>query len=168
MSWMNRLTNTLLRRDSLGPEADDEMAFHLEERTTENIARGMMPAEARREARMRFGSRSKLREETRNADTLVWLDTLARDSRIAIRGITQRPGLAITAILSLGLGIGATRAIFSVVDTVLLRPLPYPNADQLVMIQETIRGERIGGNPARRRDWQQQPTACEGRRRPLQ
>ena len=162
MSWFNRFANTILRRDTVGQEAEDEMAFHLEERTKENIARGMTPAEARREAQMRFGSRSKLREETRDADTLVWLNTLARDSRIAMRGIVQRPGLAITAILSLGLGIGATSAIFCVVDTVLLKPLPYPDADQLVMIQETIRGEQIGGNPARRRDWQQQLTAVNG------
>ncbi|MBY0505612.1 MAG: ABC transporter permease [Bryobacteraceae bacterium] len=162
MSWITRLKNTLLRRDGVGQEADDEMAFHLEERTRENITRGMTPAEARREAQMRFGSRSRIKEETREADTVAWLETLGRDARIAMRGITQRPGLAVTAILSLSLGIGATSAIFSVVDTVLLKPLPYPDAGNLVQIQESIRGEKLGGNPARRRDWQQQVTALTG------
>lgn len=161
MSWFHRLTNTLLRRDT-GQAADDEFAFHLEERTKENMARGMTPSEARREAQMRFGSRARLREETREADTFGWVETLIRDSRIAFRGLTNRPGLAATAILSLSLGIGATSAIFCVVDAVLLKPLPYPEPDQLVMIQESIRGQQLGGNPARLADWGRQLTSVTG------
>ncbi len=162
MAWLNRLKNTLLRRDVIGQEADDEIAFHLEERTRENVARGMTPTDARREAQLRFGSRARLREETREADTLLWLEALTRDSRLALRGLVHRPGLALTAVLSLGLGIGATSAIFSVVDTVLLKPLPYPEPEQLVSIQESILGQALGGNPARLADWQRQLPALSG------
>jgi putative ABC transport system permease protein len=156
MSWLQRLTNTLLRRGRIDREAEDELAFHLDERTRENIARGLSPDEARREALLRFGGRSRLREETREADSLVWLDLSIRDTRFAFRGLANRPGLMVTAVLSLSLGIGATSAIFSAVDTVLLKPLPYPEPDRLVAIQETIRGQALGGNPARLLDWQKQ------------
>ena len=162
MAWFSRLANTLLRRDAVGSEADDEFAFHIEERTRENVTRGMTPAEARREAQMRFGARLRLRDETRDVDTFAWLEALIRVSRIAVRGLTNRPGLAVTAILSLSLGIGATSAIFSVVDTVLLKPLPYPDPERLVMIQESIRGQRLGGNPARLQDWHRQLTGVTG------
>lgn len=162
MAWFHRLANTLIRRDTVGSEAEDEFAFHIEERARENLNGGMTPAEARREAQMRFGARSRLREETRDADTFSWLEALIRDSRVAVRGLTNRPGLAATAILSLSLGIGATSAIFSVVDTVLLKPLPYPEPERLVMIQESIRGQRLGGNPARLQDWHRQLTGVTG------
>ncbi len=146
----------------MGSETDDEFAFHIEERSRENIARGMTPAEARREAQVRFGARMRLREETRDVDAFAWLEALMRDSRIAVRGLTNRPGLAVTAILSLSLGIGATSAIFSVVDTVLLKPLPYPEPERVVKIQESIRGQRLGGNPARLQDWHRQLTGVTG------
>ena len=159
MPWHTRLTNTLLRRRAVDRNADDELAFHLEQLIADNVAAGMSPAEARRAALLRFGSPARLREETREADSLVWLDNLLRDVRFAARSLRQRPGLALTAIVSLSLGIGATSAIFSVVDAVLLQPLPYPQSDRLVSIQESIRGQALGGNPARLSDWQRQVPA---------
>ncbi len=162
MAWFRRLANTLLRKYTMGSETDDEFAFHIEERSRENIARGMTPAEARREAQVRFGARMRLREETRDVDAFAWLEALIQDSRIAVRGLTNRPGLAVTAILSLSLGIGTTSAIFSVVDTVLLKPLPYPEPERVVKIQESIRGQRLGGNPARLLDWHRQLTGVTG------
>lgn len=156
MGFFGRLWNTVMRRKELPGELDDEMQFHLEERIREYEAAGMTPSEARRQAALKFGGAAKLREETRDADVLVTLDAWLRDAGIAARGLARRPGLVTAVAASLALGIGLNSAVFSVVDAVLLKPLPFPGAAGVLALRETIEGNRVGGNPARFRDWREQ------------
>ncbi len=158
MGWLKRLGNSFWRRDSQYDLLAEEQEFHIEQRTRDNIAAGMSPAEALADARRRFGNTALLRDRTLDADRLAWADALARDVRLAARTLSRRRGLALTAICSLALGIGANSAVFSVIDAVLLRPLPLPGADRLVVIEETKNGEVSGGNPARLSDWATQVT----------
>ncbi|HKV13274.1 MAG TPA: ABC transporter permease [Thermoanaerobaculia bacterium] len=150
---MGRLRNSLWRRDSQYDLIAEEQEFHIEMRTRDNVARGMSPAEARADAVRRFGNTALLRDKTLDADRLFWADALVRDLRLAVRTLAKRRGLALTAVLSLALGIGANSAIFSIVDAVILRPLPLPDPDRLVVIEESKNGEFSGSNPARLADW---------------
>lgn len=154
MSLFSRIAGALWRRDRTAADLADEITFHIEERTRENLARGMTPEAARADARQRFGNTAIVMDRTRDADVVGWLDALVRDTLQAFRSLRRRPGLVITTLLVLGLGIGATSAIFSVVDSVLLKPLAIADPDRVVTIAEQRKGEAIGGNPARLRDYQ--------------
>ena len=159
MGFWGRVWNTVARRQKLPGELDDEMRFHLEERAREYEAEGMAPAEALRRAGLKFGGTAKLREETRDADIVVTLDAWLRDAGIAARGLGRRPGLVIAVAASLALGVGLNSAVFSVVDAVLLKPLPFPDSAEVLALRETIDGNRVGGNPARFREWREQATS---------
>src|ERR1017187_684831 len=135
MSWMRRLLRTV-DPEPLDTALDDELRFHLEQRTEEFIARGMSSEEARRRAALLFGNRTSLRESTRDRDLLVWLDNTWQDVRYAVRGMRQRPGFTAAAVLSLALGIGANTAIFTLLDQVLLRNLPVRHPEQLVQLKQ--------------------------------
>jgi predicted permease len=133
MSWLDRARNAIGRHD-VNPEIDEELQFHIEEQTGLNIEAGMTPEAARRDALLRFGSRSRAREDAHDANVLSGVEHLLRDVGFAVRGLRKQPSFALTAILTLALGIGATTAIFTVVYNVLLRPLPFPEADRLVVV----------------------------------
>ena len=135
MNWLRRFS-TMLRPRRLDSDLDDELRFHLEERVDENIADGMSAEEARRDAQLRFGNPTLLKESARENDIVVWLEMAIQDVRYATRGIFRSPGFAVTAILSLGLGIGANTAIFSFVNALLLKTLPVPEPARLVQIAE--------------------------------
>lgn len=142
-------------RKSFAPdrEIDDELAFHIDEKTHDLIAGGMAPDAARNAAQRAFGNPALLRDQTRDADTFAWLDAIRRDLTIAVRSLARRKGLTITAILSLAIGIGATTALFGFADPVFLRPLPIPHPEEVVAIAETNHGERSGSNALRMADW---------------
>jgi predicted permease len=125
---------SLFRHDELDAELSAEMNSHLELATEENIQRGMSPEEARRQALIRFGGREQVREEQREARTWPALDEFQQDLRYAFRTFRRDRGFAAVAILILALGIGANIAVFSVVNTILLRPLPFRDSKQLVFI----------------------------------
>ena len=126
----NRL-RLLLFGDRFRRELDEEMAFHIERLTEDLVLGGMDPKEARREARLRFGSVERVQSRTREERGLASADELSRNLRFAIRGLARGPLHAATFILTLALCIGFGTAAFSVVDAVLWRPLPYPAPGQL-------------------------------------
>ena len=133
MAWTHRLGNLIRRRD-LNAEIDEELQFHIESRIQDNIADGMSPDEARRDALSRFGSPAGARDNTRDANILTSLDAITQDVRFAVRSLRRRPAFTAIALLTLALGIGANAAIFTVVRSVLLRPLPFQEPNRLQMI----------------------------------
>src|SRR5690606_27335611 len=122
----------LLRRDREDLELAEELRFRFEMEVEENLRRGLSPAEARRQAALRLGGMTQVLEATRDARGVRWLDDVAQDVRYGLRGIRRNPLFATALVLTLGLGIGASAAMFSVVDALLLRPLPYGEPERLV------------------------------------
>ena len=121
-----------------GAQLDDELRFHLERQIAENLAAGMSPNEARYAAMRTFGNPSLLREQARATWSWTWLESLWHDVRYSLRARCCRtPGFAAIAILVIALGIGANVALFTVVRSVLLKPLPYRDPDRLVTLYET-------------------------------
>ena len=149
------------RRDR---EMDQEMMFHVESLTREYLGSGLGQAEAERAARRRFGSVLRLKEEGHDLRSARVVEDVVRDVRHMGRGLRRNPGFAIAVILTLALGIGGNTAIFSVVDQLLLRPLPYPNGDQLVTICETIATATAKNSvsPANWLDWQHDSRTLQG------
>ena len=136
----------------------EEIAFHIEQQTAKHIAAGMSPEDALRAARLKFGGVAQVREATRDELRGAWLRDFVRDLRIACRSLARVPSFSVTAILTIGLGIGAAAAMFTVVDGVLLRPLPYPEADRIVQLFQIGDKGRRGANVSEPNflDWQAQ------------
>ena len=134
MSWFSRLRN-LFRSDDLSRDIDREMEFHISERIDDLVARGMNVGAARYEARRKFGNYGSQKERTRERDIFTTIDTLIADLRYTFRALRAAPGFAAVAILSLGLGIGANTAIFTLIDAVMLRSLPVERPHELVVVK---------------------------------
>jgi putative ABC transport system permease protein len=132
---VNRV-RAFFREDLLDQELDEEMASHLEMAVEENIHRGLSPEEARRQALVRFGGVQQARELHRESRGLPWLDVLMQGLRYTFRILKRDCGFTTVAVLILALGIGANIAVFSVVNTILLQPLPFRDPQQLVRIVE--------------------------------
>ena len=124
----------VFQKTNLDAELDEEMRHHLDMLTEENIARGMDPAKARRTARLSMGGIEQTRELHRETRGLPWLEQLGQDLRHTLRMLRRERGFALIAILVLAIGVGLNTTVFSLVNTVLLRPLPAPAADRLVEI----------------------------------
>jgi predicted permease len=131
MRWYRKLLN-LVRQDRLHREIDRELSFHINERADEFIASGMNKDEALTAARRQFGNHRQYQERTRDMDTYVWLETFSKDLRYAIRGLRKNPGFTVAAVITLAVGIGATTAVFTVLNGVLIKPLPYSEPERLV------------------------------------
>jgi len=127
----------LFRRAQLDDDLDSEMSAHLQFAVEENLQRGLSPAEARRQALLRFGGPQQAKEQHRDARGLPFLEILLKDFHFARRLLCKNMGFTAVAVLTLALGMGATTTIFSVVNSVLLRPLPYQNSHRLLRVQET-------------------------------
>jgi predicted permease len=138
MSWRRFFRRAYWDRDRA-----EELRSYLEIETGENIARGMRPEAARRAAHLKLGNTVRIREEIYRMNTISLLDTLGRDLRQAVRGMVRRPGFTLAVVLTLALGIGANTAIFAVVDGVLIKPLPYPHAEELVSLEHAAPGVNL-------------------------
>ncbi len=163
MSWTNRLRN-LFSGGRLSRDLDEELSFHLEARSQRNIASGMTPQEARQDARTRFGNRTLLKEDAHDMDIFKSVETVIQDLRYALRSLHKSPGFALTAILSLALGLGASTAIFSIADSLLLRPLPYRDPSRLMMLWEAERTGAVKNNvisPGNYFDWKTRNTVFD-------
>jgi putative ABC transport system permease protein len=142
-AFLSRLW-AVLRSRQMDRDIDDEIAGHLAEARDEYIQGGLSPEDAHRAALRSFGGVTQSKEVYRQIRSFMWLDDLMRDVRYALRTLRRSPGFAAVAIFTLALGIGATTAMFSVVNGVLLRPLPYPEQDRLIEIVHEAPG--IGAN----------------------
>ncbi len=141
-----------------------EIDAHIALETEQLVADGMSPDEARAVARRRFGNVTSARERHHDSHALAWLDQLRQDTRIAVRSMLRDRGVVLVALLSLALGIGATSAIVSMVDAVLLRPLPYREPDRLVMVWEDMSAIGFPTNtpaPANYIDWRDRSRSFE-------
>src|SRR5580693_8793967 len=123
----------LFAAPQLDRDLDDELQSHIEMETEANVGRGMTPAEARRRALLEFGGVTQTAEVYREARALAWVETVAQDMRYALRSFRRAPGFTAVAILSLALGIGVNTTIFSMVNMLLLRPLPAKDPGRLVI-----------------------------------
>jgi putative ABC transport system permease protein len=154
-----RRARALLRSESIHREIDEEMRFHIEMRAEENVRRGMTPEEARRDAERRFGKLPRLKEQGYEVRGGRWLESLWQDCRYGARSLRRSPVFTVAALFTLALGIGANTAIFSVVEAILLRELPYRNADRVVLVWENnrLRGKPHNViNPGNFLDWREQ------------
>jgi predicted permease len=133
MSWITRL----FHRDNLYNDLAAEMRVHLEEKTEQFMRDGMSRKEAEHAARRAFGNVAAIEERGREAWQWPRLETFISDAKFALRQLRRSPGFALTAILTLALGIGANTAIFTLIDSIMLRPLPYPHQERLVRISGT-------------------------------
>jgi predicted permease len=137
--FFKRLSNFAGRRRA-DQRLREELAEHLELQTEENLRAGMTPAEARRQARVKLGAAEVIREEHHAEQSLPCFENLLFDLRYAVRMVRRSPGFSLIAIATMALGIGATTAIYSVIDATLLHPLPFPNPSELVRIEDDLPG----------------------------
>jgi len=140
LRYLRSLGARFLYRSQTENELEEELRSHIQLRAKDLERSGWSRAEAERQARVEFGGRERVKEECRDTLAGNFLDTLIQDMRFSLRVLRKSPGFTLVTILTLGLGIGATTAIFSVVDATLLHPLPYPNAGQLVQIVDDLLG----------------------------
>jgi putative ABC transport system permease protein len=159
-AFFTRLTGWF-HRDRREQDFAQELESHLQLHIDDNIRAGMSPEEARRQALIKFGGVEGTKESVRDGTRLLWIETTLQDLRYAVRILRRNPGFAVTAILSLALGIGSSVAIFTIADNLLLRPMPYPDASRLVMVWESNAARHVSHNsvnPANYFDWKAQNT----------
>ena len=137
-------------RDEQETALEKELTYHIEERVAEFVRSGVSEEDARRRVRMEFGAAEQVKDECRDVRPAHWLETFLRDVRYAWRNLRRNPGFAAVAIATLALGIGGLTAMFSAVDTILIRPLPYAEPDRLVMVWDDLSktDDRTKSDPA--------------------
>lgn len=161
MSWWK----SLFAKSPSEPQVNSELRFHIDELTDENIAKGMSPDEARRRAIVEFGGREQVKEELRDVYRVRLLDAMRANFKSAFRFLRKSPTFSATVILTLALAIGANSAVFSAIDAILLKPLPFPDADQLMLVQQHNPKDpnfRTFAAPVRLEDWNRLNSTFQG------
>ncbi len=169
MRWFERFRMAvmmLFRRQSETARLNDELQFHLEQQMAENVAAGMSAQEARSAALRRFGNPTVVRDQARSMWSWSWLEACLRDVRYGVRTLSRSPGFTVIAVLVMALGIGATTSLFTIVRAVLLKPLPFRDPDNLVMVYEQFRASTGADktnvvSPGDFRDWRDQTHGFE-------
>jgi len=159
----------LFRRNRAADRLDDELRFHLEQQIAENVAAGMSADEARHAALRTFGNPVALRDQARETWSWSGVESVLRDARIGVRTLLRTPGFALIAILVMALCIGAATSLFTVMRSVLLRPLPFNDPSKLVMVYEHFRDPSMNAQqfnynavaPADYYDWRAQTHGFE-------
>lgn len=153
---------SFFRRDRLDAEMAEEFAQHIELQCEEYRRAGMSEEEARLAARRSFGGMDQIKERARDERSWLWLEQLLQDLRFALRTLRRKPGFALVAIVTLALGVGANTAMFSLLNGLLLKPLPYDDAGQLVQLWESRAGSRENVvSPGTYFDWREDATSLE-------
>lgn len=153
MTWWWK---SLFRKRALNAQLSSEVRFHIEELTDANMAAGMLREEARRKALLEFGGGEQIKEELRDVHRVAIIEPAIANLKAALRFVRKSPSFSVTVILTLALAIGANSAVFSAIDAVLLRPLPFPEGDQLMTIVQRnpkINSPRAFVAPIRLEEW---------------
>lgn len=149
MRWIRetwRRIRFIADRQTIEHGLDEELHFHIERQTEKNLLAGMSREEARRQALLTFGGVQTIKERTRDEFRPALIEDSLRDLRFGLRALWRTPGFTLLACLTLGLGIGATTAVFSVVNAVIIKPLPYPDPDALIGVWHIAPGVDVGGD----------------------
>jgi putative ABC transport system permease protein len=158
---VNSLWRNLFNKEKVDHELAEEIRAHLDLLTESKIEQGLTPEEARRAALVELGGVEQVKESVREVRQGRLLEDLWQDARYALRSLRKHPGFTVVAVITLALGIGANTAIFSVINAVLLRPLPYEDADRLVVLTETVSERPIGVSYPNFVDFRNQNTVFE-------
>lgn len=153
MGFLNKLKTTLFSREDARARAEEEAQFHLEMSREALEERGIESGDAAARARMAYGNLARQQEAAGDADLFTGLEGMMRDVKVVYRRLRRSPLFLVSSVLLLALGLGVNAAVFSVMDTLFLRSLPYANADRLVVLEEIHNGRTSNSNPVRLADW---------------
>jgi hypothetical protein len=151
LSRIRSMFRSLTRKEDLDRDLDEELRSYLDLLTKEKIGKGLSPEEAQRQARLELGGVEQVKENVREVRFGATIDTLVQDIRYTVRSLRKNAGFAVVAVLILAIGIGANTALFSTINTVLLRRIPFADAERLVVGRKTMNGR--GSGPVSRVDY---------------